>query len=417
MTSFNLDGYQSAVLSSRGLRLKTVNELFLYASGGLFARIVDRPPEDAIKKSFAIIGDENNEIDAEIDRLKLVPALVKAVQWARLTGGAAIIPLIDDGGALDMPVNFERIGKIEDLRVYSANEISLYGTVYEDPSRPEYGQPQFYEIKGRTSFIAHESRLIPISGRKLPRVLDGGNIPWIGKSIVERPYQCILDYDQAHKWAMSILERKQQSVYAMKGLAEMIANEQEPAVQQRITLVDSARSILNTVAVDSEDEYTIINSDLVGVNALIEQFEVKLAAESGIPVTLLFGRSPGGLNATGKADFDGYYDMLDGIRSKQMQPALEKLIALIIAQKRITTKPEQWSIEWPPLTQISEAERADIDNKRANTLLVTAQALDAASQTGAIGEADAVRYLEQNGLFGMNQEGSDHEAAQYAAEA
>ena len=416
MTSFNVDGYQNAVLGSRGVRLKTVNELFLYASGGLFAKIVNRPPEDALKKGFTITGDEEDEIDAEIDRLKLLPALIEAVQWARLTGGAAIVPLIDDGGALDMAVNFERIRKIEDLRVYSASEISLHGAVYDDPSRPEYGQPQFYEIKSKTSFIVHESRLIPIAGRKLPRILDSGNIPWIGKSIIERPYQCILDYDQAHKWAMSILERKQQSVYAMKGLAEMIANEQEPAVQKRITLVDSARSILNTVAVDSEDEYTIISSDLGGVNALIEQFEVKLAAECGIPVTLLFGRSPGGQNATGEADFNGYYDMLDGIRSKQMQPALEKLIALIIAQHGITTKPEQWAIDWPSLTQISEAEQADIDNKRASTLLTTAQALDAASQTGAIGEKDAERYLAQNGLFGMTQEESDSEAAQYAEE-
>ncbi|KAG1232799.1 hypothetical protein G6F68_019096 [Rhizopus microsporus] len=73
-------------------------------------------------------------------------------------------------------------------------------------------------------------------------------------------------------------------------------------------MVDAARNALNGVAVDSEDDYQILSSDMGGVKDTLAEFQISVAAEAGYPVTQLFGRSAAGLIATGDGDLEGFYN-------------------------------------------------------------------------------------------------------------
>jgi phage-related protein (TIGR01555 family) len=146
--------------------------------------------------------------------------------------------------------------------------------------------------------------------------------------------------------------------------------------------------------------------------------QIALSAESGIPVTLLFGRSPGGQNATGDADFEGYYNLVEQLRSLRMQPALERIISLICAQNTMAGKaPDNWTVVWSPLKQLTQKELADIGKTKAETLKIEADAVVAIMGTSAVSEDEAREYVKQRGLFGLDPDDTTPGTAKtYAAQ-
>lgn len=418
MKQFRLDNYTSAVLGRRyqGLKIKTVSAHFLYAQGGVFARIVDKPADDAVSGSVAIDNDDG-AIQSELERLNVFPLLADAVRWSRISGGACLIPIVQDGQALDMPLDINRIGIIEELRVYDAEEMTPYGNPYNDPAKANYGQPMMYQVSTNSgSFVVHESRVIPIAGAPIPNKQKTHGVPFRGRSEVERPYQAVVQWIEAIGKIYAMLERKQQPVYGMKGLAEAVANGFESQIQTRIDNVDLVRGILNTVAIDSEDQYSIIDLNVSGVSEALNEFKELMAAETGMPITLLFGRSAAGMNATGEGDLRGYYDMVDAIRSKQAQPALERIIAMIAAQQGINAVAD-WRINWPPLLEPTAKEKAEIEKIENDALVAEMNALTQAVQMGAVSEAQAMEYLQQKRLFGLGSNNDNRQSAvQYLQE-
>ena len=97
MKQFRLDNYQSAVLGSRmtKARVTSVSAPILYAQGWIFARIVDAPADKAMAGGFTVAGDDGT-IQNEIDRLKVIATVADALRWARLYGGACIVPVVSD---------------------------------------------------------------------------------------------------------------------------------------------------------------------------------------------------------------------------------------------------------------------------------------------------------------------------------
>lgn len=171
-------------------------------------------------------------------------------------------------------------------------------------------------------------------------------------------YQKIRDYQTSLTWSSLILERKQQAVHKMKGLALAIGNGLEDQIRERINLVERGRNLLNGVAVDFEDDYTILNADLNGIVDVLDEFKIAISADVNIPVAILFGQSAKGMNATGKSDFESYYDLIEGIQQHKIKPVLERLIELMMLQKHI--KPfENWQIHFPSLNTPTDKEQAE----------------------------------------------------------
>lgn len=425
MTSNTLtqDGYLDAVLGARGLAAAVgaamISDVAMYAEGGLPARVVDLPADDAVKGGMQIDGDDDGIVAAEMDRLNVPAALADAVRWARLDGGGAILLIAGDGRLLPDPLDVDRLDAIKELRVVSINDVSVDRT-YQDPTQDNFGQPERYRVSVRgagAQVLVHESRLIEVPGDPVPPAMRLDSIPWRGRPVVTRPYRRIRSYTESLDLAREILRRKQQAIHKMEGLADAIAADQEALIQRRIAMVDRARGVLNGVAVDSEDDYTIQDSQLTGINLLIQEMQVAVAAESGIPVTLLFGRSPGGQNATGDADFEGYYNGVERIRSRQLKGAAERIISLICAQNTLRDNaPDNWAIQWRPLKQLSEKEVADIDKVKADTLNVTAQAISTAVGTSGLSEQAAYDFMRRERLFGLEPDDATPGTAKTYAE-
>lgn len=417
-TNFNADGYMSAVLGHRMGELKNgtlaVSAHMLYNRGGVYARIVDLPAERALARGLEIEGDADDLISNELDRLDAAAAFTEALRWSVLDGGGAVI-MITDQGTLEDALLPGALNQILELRPVSALDVTPSDSTYADPSQPKFGQPIWYNVKPEkgATYRVHETRLLPVSGATAAGNNGGSRVPFQGRSEVDRAYMAMIQLDGVMTKALQIMERKQQAVYGMTGMAKSLdagsrANGQNPAelvVQKRINFVDSARGVLNTVAVDAEDKYEIRDLSLSGIKDVVGEFQVGVSAEAGIPATLLFGRSPAGMNATGESDFRGYNERVEGLQSRRLRPPLERLLSLVVVQRSLQgKKPDNWKLVFPPLSELTQKEQAEIDEIESKTVLNELKSLESALGASIVSQEEAVEWLRERGLFGLENE-------------
>lgn len=421
------DGYLSAVLGpnmhdAAAGGFGALDDLAMYAEGGLPARVVDMIPDTAVSRGVEITGDDR--IGSELDRLKALPALADAWRWSRLTGGGAIVVVAKDGRSLRDPLDLDGLDQLLELKVFTLDDVSATEKRYSDPNEANFGMPEVYRVRTQAAgsvaaeFFVHESRLIEVPGDPLPAKLNRKGIPWAGRPAVARAYRAIRRYGEGLRWSLRLLEKKQQAVHKMKGLADAIEAQLEDVVRKRVEMVDAARNALNGVAVDSEDDYQILSSDMGGVKDTLAEFQISVAAEAGYPVTQLFGRSAAGLNATGDGDLEGFYNSVAMGRAVKVNPALERLVSLIRAQRSLAGsgegQGEAWSITWPPLKPATAKEEAEIRKANAEAQAREMDALGAAVDNG-LSTDEAYRYMKQEGLYGLIPDASGESATSYAA--
>lgn len=425
---FSMDGYISAVLGPQGVGSNNVqvhSPETLYESGGVYARVVDLPAERAMSGGVIVEGDQDKLALGELDRLDAKAHFTEALRWSSLTGGAVIV-LVTDQGTLQEELNVNALNQILELRVYSVDRVSAGQGKYADASKPKYGMPITYEIKPASgqSYSVHESRLLPVPGDPTLRP-DSSGLWFKGRIGVSRAYAALLRYDEACRKALQIMERKQQPVYGMTGMAKSLAAAERPGmanvgeqlVQKRIGFVDSARGVLNTIAIDGDDKYQLHDLSLANIDSVLGEMQVSASAEAGIPVTLLFGRSPSGMNATGEADFKGYNAMVDGQRERKARPALERLLSLIYAQNSLKgNKPSDWSLDFPQLEEMTDKELAEIEKLQAEARKIDLEALEVALSSGSVTEEEAIAWIKSMEWFGLVADKTDArgEAKTYA---
>lgn len=422
----NEDGYLSALLGP-AMRDMTANvlgaqdDLAMYAEGGLPARVVDVIPDVAVSRGVVIRGDDR--VGAELDRLKVLPALADAWRWARLTGGGAIVIVANDGRSLRDPLNLDSLDELLELKVFTLDDVSATERRYADPNKANYGMPELYRVRTQAAgvpsaeFLVHESRLVEVPGDPLPAKLNRKGIPWAGRPAVTRAFRAIRRYVEGLEWTLRLLEKKQQAIHKMKGLAEAIEAELEHVVRKRVEMADAARNAMNGVAVDSEDDYSVLSSDLGGVKDAVAEFQVAVSAETGIPVPQLFGRSAAGLNASGDGDLEGFYNTVAMGRQVKINPALERIVSLIRAQRKLAgngEKGEAWSIVWPALKPATAKEEAEVRKANAEAQAREMDALSTAVDNG-LSQDQALRHMKQEGLYGLVPDASGESAASYAA--
>lgn len=88
----------------------------LYTDNGLFTKIIDAPPEEALKQGFDL-GLNNPDIEKfvsrSLDDLRWEEHASTAMKWSRLYGGSIIVMLIDDDRGLEEPLNWKNIRSID----------------------------------------------------------------------------------------------------------------------------------------------------------------------------------------------------------------------------------------------------------------------------------------------------------------
>lgn len=388
----------------------------LYVEQGLFAKIIDRPAEDAIAKGLDLSDfptDMAKEIDKRLTALNFTDAIITAEKWARLYGGSIVVMLLNDGGGLEDPVNWERVTSIEELIPFERPLIqpdywrySYTNDMWRKDKGRRYGDPEYYDVYSECgNFRVHYSRCLIFRNGRLPEWNQLSIYRSWGVPVYQRIAKALREAVTSHEDGTKLLERSVLGVYKMKNLSQLLATDEgEDKVIQRLQVIDMARNIINSMAIDNDGEdYSYINASMAGASDIIDRTCNMLSAVTDIPQTILFGKDPSGMDSTGDNDRDNYFQLLNRIQTNSYKGAAETVVKLILkqmtAEGRIDAEDiPDYEIRFNPSKQLSEEELAGIEATRASTeqtkaqtaqIYVDMQALDPSEVRRALSDSNA----------------------------
>lgn len=357
----------------RVLCLSELDELYRY--DGLTKRIIDIIPNEMMRQGFEIDGDPDGNLNGKLEELNAFSKITQLIQWSRLYGGCIIVMGIIDGKALDEPVNENNIIDIAWLQVFDKFQAQILTPyICSDLNNENYGMPDYYQVTdARTGnvFLVHHSRVLRMDWGLLPPRNCNENQGW-GDSAITSIYDELKNYGSAFANTSAMMQDFVNCVLSIPNLSQTIATDCDGGakVYKRIDLANLTKSVLNTYVIDGEETYQKISTNVSGVSDLIDRFMLSLSSVTGIPVTLLFGRSPAGLNATGDADIRNFYDMIKQQQETKLKPVLEKLCYYLFLSKENDfngVEPENWAVQFTPLWQNTEEQEANIRRTTAET--------------------------------------------------
>lgn len=353
----------------------------LIAGNDLAATIVEEVPRVGTKEGYLlnIADDEDRSVadacENRADEMGLTKKSRAVWKFQRGFGGGAMLMGADDGQRTDKPLNMDRIKSFNWLTPMSKRQLRVK-TYYEDAANPKFGQPETYSlfpIAGEVSYtkqpVIHESRLIIMQGIEISPERTFKNFGW-GDSVLRRCEEVLRDVGAAFDGTSLLLGDAGQRLFKMKGLAAALGSNNDAMVTKRAQMIQMSRSICRGVLLDSEESMTVEGFSGTGIDAILDRLMIRLSAAARMPVTVLFGQSPAGMNATGESDFQGWYDVVKGEQTDVWLPALNRFFQVLFATKDGPTggvEPEKWSISFEQLEQLTDEELAALRYQQAQT--------------------------------------------------
>lgn len=391
----------------------------LYEGNGLFSKIINRPAEEAVKHGLDIdFGDEDisEYIEEELDELSWESKFATAEKWARLYGGAIIVMLVDDGRGLEEPLDWDNIKSLKELRVYDRSIVQpdyfgLYGVQnYNNIDfNPSLGEPEYYQVFSIYGyFVVHKSRCLVFKNGELPEQTTSALYRFWGMPEYIKIRRSLRECITSHEDGVKLLERCVQAIYKMKNLSQLLSTDEgEDKVLQRLQVIDMARGILNSIAIDNDGEdYDYKQQSLSGVKEIIDSTCNMLSAVTDIPQTILFGRSPAGENSTGESDQENYYNMVENIQKQNMKRNARTIIDLKLIEGlrngKIKEKPK-YKVKFAALWSMSEKEKAEIEKLKADTEYVKAQTAGVYMDNGVVDASEVRKNLAKEGEFQIEE--------------
>lgn len=383
---------------SRPLDIDTLDAL--YSENDVAARVCDVVPEEELRQGYKInvAPDSDDESGKDLDAassvgtdvqdyadaLGLQAKFIEARVWGRVFGGGALILGADDGataeaGTLKEPLNENGISRFDHINVIDRRYMHPL-SYYDDPTDPKFGKAKTFIItpQATSSLQAarslasaveiHETRLVVFGGTRTTihtRQTNGG---W-DTSVLQRMNTVLEQFGVSWQALTHILQDASQGVFKMRGLLDALASEETALVMKRLDMMDMARSNVRAVVLDAEgEEFARQNYTWSGIDKVFEMLMLRISAAARMPVTVLMGQSPAGMDATGESDIRWFYDTIRSSQTNDVKPALEHILRLIMLTKNGPTRgqvPDSWSVTFPSLWQMSPIEQADVELKTA----------------------------------------------------
>jgi phage-related protein (TIGR01555 family) len=374
----NFDKTQAALFKPSAILSDNVIKA-LIKDDDLSRKIVMKKPKEMIRQGWTIKGQEESDkekIQAVIDKaddLNFVQELFTAMWLGRAYGGALLIMGIEGAGLPDEPlsedVEIDRIVwlQVVDRRYVQPVRVGDELIAFMSLENPELYRIGFTQSEIPTGSLVHKDRVIRLGGAITDPETKRENEGW-DLSVLQEAFDVLSQYSQIWQGLTNAMTDWSQAVFKLKGLMSMIAEGKEQTLQKRMQIVNMARSMARAVLVDADtEEFSRDNTSFSGIEGILDQAMMRLASVVEMPVTLLFGRSPAGMNATGDADFRNFYDTIKTDQMLVLMPELIRFYGLLFKSRDLKGEPDQWNIEFNPLWQMTEQELSEVRNKQANT--------------------------------------------------
>ncbi len=367
----------------------------MYHDDWLSGKVVDVPVDDSTRKWRKLIApsiDEQLKVVTDLEEtLQVKQKVNEAQKWADLYSGAIIVMIMDDDVDVSEPLEPEKVteGQLKRLVVFDSTEISPMDINTNDITAENFRLPMYYSISGGE--LIHYTRVLRFEGYKLPWRLNSRNNYW-GQSKLQRFYDALRNSRSVIDSVASLMYEAKNDILSVPGLYQELASPNGLAkILERFQLGDMLKSNNNMLILDDKEKFQRIHTTFAGIADLMQKFLLISSAASDIPATRLLGQSAIGLNATGEGEERNYYDRVSADQETKYRPVLDQLDEVMV-RSAIGEMPEDYSYDFNPLRQMTEAEQADIDLKNAQRDTIY-------KNDGVLTEAQIAQELKDNGTY------------------
>lgn len=366
--------YQFDFLTRRFIELEA-----MYRGSWLVRKAVDSVAKDMVRAGVTfnseLTPDDTELFQQYLNERGIWDQLLTGLKWGRLYGGAIAVMVVD-GQDLATPLRIDRIrqGQFRGLKIYIRWQLqpSLNDLVEDGP---DAGLPKYYEVLSDASmgqevmFSVHHSRVIRLIGPQLPwRQLQMEQF-W-GESIVEVFYDRLIGFDAVTNGMSNLVEKSYLRVINIDGMRDILAEggTAEDALMRQWEYNNLLQSNAGVMMIDGADTFSTHNYAFGGLSDVILQYQQQLSGALGIPLVVLLGQSPAGMNATGESDIRFYYDNIRSSQESDLRYGLSKLFRLAYMSKFGYAPPPLFNFEFVPLWQTSQKEKVEMAHMAASTL-------------------------------------------------
>jgi len=401
--------------------------LALYTDNDLAASIVERIVHDALRSGYELdwqgaTDEQRRDVrDWAESTYRVTEEVMQARVWARLFGGGAVFMGIEGE-----PSNRAIMGQeVRFLRAVPSPELPGW-TWYSDPTLQDFGQVSTYMLhtpsfryagegvgapvkRGRQQNFSqieiHESRCVPFYGTKTTDRQQWQDQGW-GKSVLHRVYNVLLKFEAAYDSVLHTLAEQSVPVYKVKALLDLLASENGELLAKRFELINTGKGAYRAVILDQEEDLERVEASLSEASNVVDAAMVRVSAAAGIPVTLLFGRSPAGQNATGKSDLENWNQQVSSEQHLILGPAIVSVYRNLLAQPDSPLNgrvPDDLKAEFPAVETLGQQEAinayaqqagADVGYIGAGVLTAAQVAMARAQQPGPFPKVD-MKFLRE----------------------
>lgn len=379
----------------------------LYRSHWVVQKIINTIPQDMMKNGYDFQSDINpdqiQKISKIIRQTRLHSKILNGLYWGRLYGGAAGIIMIDgEADRMDEPLDLDRVmpGAFKGLLIMDRwSGIMPSADLITDITDPDFGMPEYYEVtlpEGQGVIRLHNSRVCRFTGREMPYLEKLAENYW-GTSEMEHVFSELKKRDNV-SWNIALLTFMANiRVMKMDGMEQLMAYGGGKQQEALYNTLEGLNMMLNNNGIQilgKDDSYESHQYTFSGLGEVYDRFMMDVSGACGIPVTKLFGRSPAGMNSTGDADMDNYYDTIEQSQESQLRPVLDKLLP-IVCMSALGAVPDDLDYIFNPVRRPSNDEKQSLGSQQTAAVV---QAYTA----GLVSEKTALRELQGSSkLTGM----------------
>jgi hypothetical protein len=387
-------------------------------------KIVMAPAEDATRewRSWQASQEQIEAIEEEERTHNIQKKTREAIFKARLYGGAGMVIGVDDGKDVIEPLDLDKVkrGDLKFVVVMNRYELAAGPRIYNVNS-PWYTYPEYFTVStplfgfynegGDTypnSYASgewtppvvgpgedrtgrgdparqvtpssgmvriHPSRVVQFVGNELPdwRLVPLGGL-W-GDSVLQTIDDILKDFGLTIGSVANMVNDAKMDVIKIPNLTSVhLATQQATsALLARFGMANQAKSTVNSLLLDTGEEWERIQSTFAGLPDIMKQFMMLICAGGDLPYSRVFGQGGSrgigeqGSNASGgPQDLKGYYDFIASRQKTVYTPAMDPLDQVLLRSALGRYDPNVF-YEWSPLYQPDPKEVAAIGFQKAQT--------------------------------------------------
>lgn len=343
--------------------------LTAYRMSWLARKIVDVIPADATRNWRQWHAEETQVSDLEkAEKALAIQRKVKQAHIiARLLGGAALYYSVKNQDA-EQPLELDKVRKddLTAVTLLTRNHL-IVSEMQDDEDLPGFNEPKYYAFntKSQGTIKIHPSRVAVFRGLETPQ----GGLDWTwGDSVLLAMLQTIKHNDSFQANAASMVYEANVDVLTIPRLMEMMAEDGgDEKVIMYLQTVARVKGNNGMLILDGGDTSVPENASggtkyerkpmtFTGLSDLWDRMNRSAAGGADVPMTRLWGVSPGGLNATGESDANNYAQHISAEQKNYIAPNISNLDEVLI-RSALGTRPPELYYDWRSIYEETPEEK------------------------------------------------------------